>query len=185
VDCLFTSYGFKEFFDFYSLTFGLDVPPPSFSVMPTSSVPAMTPPPPAASSTPLIQITPSASQPGSQEEQTVALQNLDDLALSPEKGGEEAKDRKKTPGGITIEEPQSPSTGGGSVEKTKRRTKRVTSKRRKLVSYSPPTTPTGEENKGGDPSTLLSSSSTKTSSERPAKLAIKTGGDSKGSGKKM
>jgi len=105
VDCLFTSYGFEEFCDFYSLTLGLDVPPSSFSAMPTSSMPAMTPPPLAASSTPLIQITPSASQPGSQEEQIGALQNLDDLALSPEKGGEEAEGRERTRGKVTIEEP--------------------------------------------------------------------------------
>jgi len=184
VDCLFTSCGFEEFCNFYSLTLGLDAPSPSFSVMPTSNVPAMTSPPLVVSSTPLVQITPSVSQPGSQEEQIRALQNLDDLVLSSKKGSEESEDREKTPIKVTIEEPQSASTGGGSAEKRPKRSKRVTSKKRKLVSYSPPTTSAGEAGKEGDPSTLLSSSSARTPSDRPKKLAIKSGSDSKGSGKK-
>jgi len=144
----------------------------------------MTPPPPAVSFTPLIQITPFVSQPGSQEEQIGAFQNLDHLAFSPEKGSEESEGREKTHVRVTIEEPQSASTCGGSAEKKPKHSKRVISKRWKLVSYSPPTTPAGEASKEGDPSTLLSSSTAKTPSDRPKKLAIKPDSDSKGSGKK-
>ena len=143
----------------------------------------MTPPPPAATFAPPAQVTP-ASQPGSQEEIIEALQNLDDPAFSPEKGGDEG--REKTPEKTAVEEMQSPSTGGGSARKRTKRTKRVTSKGKKLVSYSPPppAATTGEESKGRDPSTLHSSSSAKTPSEKPEKLVIKLTGESKGSGKK-
>jgi len=160
------------------------MPSPSFSAMPASIMPIMTSPPPTVVSSPLIHITLPGSQPGSQEEKIGALDNLDDQALSPEKGSETESD-KMTPEKTTVGESQSALAGSESaVKKRTRRSKRVTSKKQKLVSYSPPDTLAGEASKGGDAGTTLSSSSAKTPSKRPEKLPLKSGSDSKGSGGK-
>jgi len=116
VDYLITSYEFDEFCDLYPLTYGLDAPLSTFSVMPTSSMPTMTSPPPAVSSSPITQVTPPGSQPGSQEEKIVALQNLDDQALTPEKRSETESD-EMTPEKTTIEESPSASAVKKSAEK--------------------------------------------------------------------
>ena len=182
VDCSFISHGFNELLDYF---LNLDEPSsPLFtdfnlfsSVEKVSSTAQISPPP--VIPPPSLQVAPpSASQPGSQEEQIEALHGLDDPIASQEhrdeglEGGEISPERTPSDD-ITLSKLATP----GSESSSKRRKKHGTSKRRgKII-----TVTEGEPEVGPaaptPPSSLVPT-------DRPEKLIIRPGKGSKGSKKK-